>query len=72
VILTKEQLVRRLDCAVAEARELQQMMLAVTEQTRAVDAVETDAWCSIEFSQERLDRFAASLEELRRDVLSDL
>lgn len=70
--LTKDQLLRRLEEAVGETEDMRKMMAAVTEQTRAVEAVETDAWCSIEFAQERLGGLAGSLESLRRDVQSDL
>lgn len=70
--LTKEQLLRRLEEVLSETEDMQKMMAAVTEQTRAVDAVETEAWCSIEFAQERLGGLAGSLESLRRDVQSDM
>lgn len=70
--LSKAVLIQRLEEFTAEVEELQRMMVAVTEQTRPVDAIETDAWCSIEFAQERLGRLADGLERLTRDARDDL
>lgn len=72
MILTKDELLRRLDALGQEVGDMRDMMVAVTEQTRPVDAIDTDAWCSVEFAQERLDELGANVERLRRDVLSDL
>lgn len=48
------------------------MLVEISEHTRPVDAIETDAWCSLEWGAERLSELAAKVESLRRDVLADL
>lgn len=72
MILTKDELVRQLDSLVQEVSEMRLLMAGITEVLRPIDAVETDIWCGVEFSQEQLDVLMGRIESLRRDVASDL
>lgn len=72
MILTKDGLIRQLDVLAEELAGMRVVMHEVTEALRPVDEVNTDVWSAVEYSQEQLTALVSRVENVRRDVLSDL
>lgn len=73
MILTKEELIRRLDALGEQVGALAPSVRKVADATQGLDEVDTDDWCVIEWmADEEVPALVETIAILRRDVLSDL
>jgi hypothetical protein len=73
VILTKEELIRRLDALGEQVAALAPSARKVADVTRGLDEVDTEDWCVIQWmADEEVPALMETIAVLSRDVLSDL
>jgi hypothetical protein len=73
MILTKDVLLRKLDNFELELGQLRDKAKEISEELRGVEEVDTDTWCVLDWwAETEINRLAADVAALRRDVLTDL